>query len=449
MKIFSIKKVSGGSRTIYAPSSTEKRELREILSQISQSPAFLRSAHGFMPGRNIVTNALPHIGKSMTISMDLSDFFDTVTPGMVAGKVPAIALEKCFPDGAARQGLPTSPAIANIAAGAMDEAIRKRLAKLQIPGAVYTRYADDLSISCDTDSQEIADKIILEVKQIVSRCGFRVNEKKTRIQRASAGRREVCGLTVDAEVHAPRKQERKLRAARHNYICAVKNGAGAKELEHLQRKLEGLLEFSMLKEPRKISEHERTAAALFSDAKKIAEEYGLKNPLPVEKVITDLLVGDKMYITTDPAMFYGMSVFTTGWTSCMSITTSTHSYKKGVVFWQRLSGVSIAYLAGEGTTTLAGVRRTKMQARCLVYALRDGRKAYGDIYSGRGHRIERTHPLAIALEAQGYIPAYQASNELVVGNVKQPCPLPYFDNTNVETITLAESKAKAYRVRLK
>jgi len=451
MKVFSVPKHSGGVRTIYAPDRAEKRELRQILSTIAQPLVQLKSAHGFMPGRNIVTNATPHVEKNMTISIDLSNFFDSVVPAMVMGKIPAVCLEKCFPGGAARQGLPTSPAIANLAASGLDEAIRKRLQKMQIAGWVYTRYADDLSISSDVDDQATAEKIIAEVRQIVCRCGFKMNDKKTRIQRSSAGRREVCGLTVDESVHIPRRMARKLRAARHNYVRASKAGADKKELSRLERKFVGLLEFSLLKQPVEKTEADRAAAGRISDAQKIASEYNLRAPQPGRKVIPDQALGSAVCITTDPAMIYGMSAYTTGWTSCMSITRSTHTYRKGVAFWQRLSGCALAYIAGEGTTTVAGVRRPKMQARCLIYALRDGRKAYGDIYSGAGHRMygPNEHALAVALSEQGFVPATECRGALVAGNVRQPCPLPFFDNAHVETVTLSESKTKAYRVRLR
>jgi len=383
----------------------------------------------------------------MTISLDLIDFFDTVRPAMLNGRIPGIAHEKCFPDGAARQGLPTSPAIANLAAGTMDEAIRKRLAKLQISGWVYTRYADDLSISCDSDNQELAEKIISEIKIIVSRCGFKLNVKKTRIQRAKGGRREICGLTVDEAVRVPRRILRKIRAARHEYGIAIHAGDMKKAARH-ERSLCGLLEFSQLKEPRPKTETEKKESVRLAEAKKIAAEYNLKSPLPCEKILQDEKLGDNMYITCDPSMMYGMSAYTSGWTSCMSITRSEHSYRKGVTFWQRLKGVSLAYIASGHIMKIAGVERTRMSARCLVFALRDGRKAYGDIYSERGHSLDTSHPLAKKLETIGFIPAH-GCGELVEGNVVQPCPLPFFDNANVETITLAESKRKAYRIRLR
>lgn len=460
MKIVRRRKASGGTRTIFACSKKERAEYREILAQIAIPFQALKSAHGFMAERNIVTNALPHVGKAVTISLDLSDFFDSVKPSMLAGKIPAAAFKKCFlnSDGTpgqsegcrTRQGLPTSPALANIAAAPLDEAIVKRLKKVGIDAA-YTRYADDISISMSAYDPEIAQRVISEVSQIVSRCGFKVNTKKTRIQKASAGRREVCGLMVDEKgVHISRATSRKLRAARHNYKCAVKSGAVGDELQHLENTFLGLLEFSALKLPasqeqkRKKEEKQRIA-----EANQIADHFDLASPIRVEKKIAEQKIGADMFITNDPAVMFGMSAYTTGWTSCMSITRSNCTYKKGVAFWQRLSGVSLAYLKGSGTVSIAGVTKEKMRARCLVYALRDGRYAYGDIYSGEGHSINRVHPLSQALENMGYIPADLARGALVEGYVKQPCPLPFFDNAKLESIGLKDSGERAYRIKLK
>lgn len=465
MRVVEIKKSSGGTRRIYAPSKDERAEYRTLLAGIAQPAGLLRSAHGFLAGRNIVTNAFPHVGKAMTISMDLSDFFDSVRPSMVRGRVPQAVLERCFlaadgtpgtsEDCRARQGLPTSPALANLAGIAMDEAILKKLKKLGVVGAVYTRYADDLSISMDCDDQATAEAVIAAVTEIANRCGFRVNARKTRVKRASAGNRECCGVMATPDgVAISRHTRRNIRAAEHNLAAATKNGADAKTIRRLSAKLRGLREFATLKTPRIISEREKSEAARLADAGKLAHEFGLRQPVATRKLIEDCDLGDGVKITTDPAMVYGMSAYTTGWTSCMAIIgTHSYNYHRGVPFWQRLSGASLAYLPNGGTMTLAGVTRPRMMARALVYQLRDGRRCYGDIYSGGNHSLHpATEPgqrLKAALEAAGYLSASQCSGALVEGNVAQPCPLPYFDNANVETITLADSRRRAYRVRIR
>jgi hypothetical protein len=461
MKVMEIKKASGGIRRIYAPNPEELTEYRTLLSKIAQPPVQLKSAHGFMPGRNIVTNALPHAGKPLTISMDLSDFFDSVRPDMLKGRVPVAVLEKCFlsadgipgttPDCRTRQGLPTSPALANLAAAPLDEAIRKRLAKMEIPGAVYTRYADDLSISMDCTDQETAQKVVAAVSEMVSRCGFRLNGKKTRIRRATGGNRECFGImATEGGVEISRRMRRVIRAAEHNLEVARKRGTDGRTVRKLERKVKGLREFAALKKPREIGATKRTAALRLADAREIARACHLRAPRLCRKDQAEQTIGKHIHITNDPAMILGMSSFTTGWTSCMAILgRHEYAYYKGVTFWVNHPGVSLAYIDSGATMTIAGVTRPKMAARTLVYALRDGRHCYGDIYYGNGHRIDRNHPLAQALEAAGYLPATACHGALVKGRVKKGGCLPYFDNATPEDVALKGSGRRAYRVRIK
>jgi hypothetical protein len=345
--------------------------------------------------------------------------------------------------------------IANIAAIPMDEAIRKMLSKSGCRHA-YTRYADDLSISLSDAS--IADEIVSKVRQIVQRCGFRVNPRKTRIQRSAGGRREICGVMVDAcGIHISRRMRRSLRASHHNLVMAQRTGKPVRELRRMESRTLGLMEFAALKPPSGKTKAQRLAEhALYqrhADAQKIRAKYRLADVATdgPEAPRPDIQIADDCWITDDPAQIYGMSAYTTGWTSCMSITKSTHAYKAGVVFWAALPGVSLAYQASGDTKTVAAVSRPVMRARVLVYHLRDGRRCWGHLYGGHGHympAIDDDHPIIAALRTAGYVPATECSGELVAGHVPQPCPLPYFDLGSVETVTLSESRRQAYRLRI-
>jgi hypothetical protein len=444
MNILKIKKKSGGSRIIYAVNPDERREFRALLDTIRPCPEQMPSAHGFMAGRGIVTAARCHVGAAVTLSWDLAEFFPSVRPDMVRGRVPAAVLERCFPDGAPQQGLPTSPAIANIAAAPMDAAIKKALKKSGLETA-YTRYADDLSVSLwGTPAPDAIKKISAAVADCIRRCGFAPNPRKTRVQWAAHGRREILGVMVDDAIHVSRDFRRRLRAAKHNAAAAPGDRVRA-------QRAAGMTEFAHLKPPCTAEQRARRAKAqeLYDDARRIATHYGLLSPQRITRSIPDAELGGGVLITTDPAYIYGMSAYTTGWTSCMSVVHSQHDYKRGVAFWQRLRGVSLAYIPSERTATVAGVTRPAMVARALVFALRDGRRAYGHIYSGHGHSWDVDHPLALALRAAGYLPAHECRGALVDGYVAQPCTLPYFDHGEPERVTLQESKKKAYRVILR
>lgn len=218
MNVFRIAKRNGKFRTIYAPSPKEKEWLRQVLST-GLTPACERLdkanvAHGFRRGRSPVTNAMQHRGFDYSLCFDLQDFFDTVLPTYVP--LEWANMPELWPDGAARQGLPTSPALANIAAAAFDAdvcALRPAGPTRKFESFVYTRYADDLTFSFD--NAWLIDVLLNAVPRLAEKHGFRINKSKTRLQWAGAGRRIITGVAVDNTLNVPRSVRRRLRAARH------------------------------------------------------------------------------------------------------------------------------------------------------------------------------------------------------------------------------------------
>lgn len=246
MKQFKIRKKNGKFRTIYKPSNSEKKRLSAVVNDLNLAQVFLTSENhvlGFVPGRNAVDCAKKHIGYQFTLSADLSDFFDTVTKekfdeqaGQVSKFIPFSYLE--FPDNAARQGLPTSPAIANIAATKLDTEL---ITYCDANNIVYSRYADDLSFSCN--DKNILLELRSKLKDIVTQSGFVLNEKKTRLQWAGKDgnwTREIVGVGVNKTSVTPlRISKRKLRAANHNSALNPKN-------KLLKLKANGLAEWNKL-----------------------------------------------------------------------------------------------------------------------------------------------------------------------------------------------------------
>lgn len=227
MTIFELLKPNGKTRKIYSPDKNEKRRLRSMvprLNLLSEKLDVFGVCHGFTEGRSPVTNAKVHIGWEYSLCFDLSDFFDTVTPDKVVRSIGNDAcrdivefvVETCFPDGAARQGLPTSPALANIAASPMDAEIMGLLkpSRFSKPAFVFSRYADDLTFSAD--HWPVIQMLLEHIPKIVEKHGFRLNEAKTKIQCSKAGRRLITGVAVgETDVYVPRETRRKIRAGLH------------------------------------------------------------------------------------------------------------------------------------------------------------------------------------------------------------------------------------------
>ena len=215
-KIAKIPKGNGTFRTLYIPSKAYKEKLQTFLLDLQQKVHNAdeeQYAHGFIRGRNVVSNAKKHVGYSYTLSLDLKDFFDSVQAEMVSEYLTKEELSLCFIDGIARQGLPTSPIIANLAFLKVDKEIVDAIAEV---GAytVYTRYADDMIFSFKQEGLEV---LLLEtVRGIVEKHGFSINEYKSTLQKAKNGRRMITGISVgERDIQASRKVKRRIRAALH------------------------------------------------------------------------------------------------------------------------------------------------------------------------------------------------------------------------------------------
>lgn len=235
---FQVPKKSGGTRTLAAPHKTLKAVQRWILANVVNKLPVTDAAHGFVPGRGIVSNAHPHVAKEVLVNLDLSDFFPTITffrvravferygySGSVASVLALLCTESprttvsyagttyeaaTGPRGLP-QGAPTSPGLSNQVARKLDKRLLGVAAKL---GLTYTRYADDLSFS---GGAELAGKIgwlLAKVRNIAREEGFAVNEKKTRVMRRSAAQ-TVTGVVVNDKPSISRDELRRLRAILH------------------------------------------------------------------------------------------------------------------------------------------------------------------------------------------------------------------------------------------
>lgn len=229
MKIFKIKKKNGAFREICAPNYAEKARLRLEAIKLSyrvENECNLDIVHGFVRNRSPITNALKHKGFKFTLSADLKNFFDTISHVYIEN-LTKNQQEICFvymgefkqlrnfkfisPLKKAKQGLPTSPMIANLACKEMDKFLLWWCSKRDI---VYTRYADDLTFS--SNSIDLLKQLRNKLDAITNRFGFDLNKDKTRIQSSIFGRREITGVMVDDEIHVSRDIKRRLRSAIHH-----------------------------------------------------------------------------------------------------------------------------------------------------------------------------------------------------------------------------------------
>lgn len=211
-KKYSIRKKSGGKRDICAPKPILKQIQRWIYKNILlHEKRISNCAHGFIPKdgdmtKGIISNAKPHVGKKVVVSMDLKDFFTSIYKKKVFDYFLELGYDKeivdcltslCCLNRSCPQGAPTSPTLSNIIFRPVDEKISNYCNNNHL---TYSRYADDITVSGD-DINAIV--IIEDITKILRDNGYRINRKKTRI-RIRGTKQEVTGLTISDGIHVPK-----------------------------------------------------------------------------------------------------------------------------------------------------------------------------------------------------------------------------------------------------
>ncbi len=218
---FTIPKRSGGKRRLAAPDSELKALQRKILQRVLSRLRVHPSVTGFEKGYSIVSNAACHVGRAVVVRMDIQDFFPSTEARRVKAyfrkigwnREAAALLERlCTQRGGLPQGAPTSPRLSNLVNYGMDARLMGLAAR---HGAIYSRYADDLTFSFSEDRREEIAAVIRATKAILRDCGYTLHHKEKLHIRRRHQRQVVTGLTVNQRVGLPRSVRRWLRAVEH------------------------------------------------------------------------------------------------------------------------------------------------------------------------------------------------------------------------------------------
>jgi len=218
---FSIPKRSGGKRTIEAPSpelkSVQRQILRRVLGRLRAHPA----ATGFERGSSIVRHARQHQGRAVVMRLDVKDFFPSTTATRLRRyfrrigwnrPATAILLRLCAHKGRLPQGAPTSPRLSNLVNYRIDARLAGMASRL---GAVYTRYADDITLSFDHEDHAKVHYLQRFVRKVLLSEGYVLHTRKKLSVRRRHHRQLVTGLVVNERVNLPRPVRRWLRAVEH------------------------------------------------------------------------------------------------------------------------------------------------------------------------------------------------------------------------------------------
>jgi len=263
------KRTPGEYRTIIAPDKAllyvQKRLNKTIFSNFKPT----EFAHGFVRGRGIATNAQNHVGARSFGHMDIKNFFDTITRDHVINILfgttamckfcnnhLAMKAGQCNPsiyknkdegckyqrmcnelkwyagltnsqynslvdvisrlvtlDNTCPQGFATSPFISNIVLRKFDLIVAERLAK---SGITYSRYADDMAFSHQTESSGLlAKKVLAVVPSTLGLFKLKINKRKTYFI-TNKSRMSICNVVVNKKVNMNRCSRNLLRAEIHH-----------------------------------------------------------------------------------------------------------------------------------------------------------------------------------------------------------------------------------------
>ncbi|MBC9928765.1 reverse transcriptase family protein [Chitinophaga qingshengii] len=282
---FQIAKKSGGTRVISAPMPQLKAAQHWILENILYKIKNSDAAHGFVPGKSIVTNAAPHVGQDIVINIDLRDFFPSVAYKRVKGlfcklgyaeqvatilglictepEVDEILLDnrKYYVAKTERhlpQGAPTSPAITNLICFKLDRRFEGLAAKY---GYAYTRYADDMTFSAKEDVADKAGQMLWAIKQVVKEEGFTIHPDKLKVMRRG-DKREVTGIVVNEKLSLDRETLRKFRALLHQISKTGLAGKSWGKSKNIISSLEGFANYVYMVKPEQGAKLKATLAAL-------------------------------------------------------------------------------------------------------------------------------------------------------------------------------------------
>lgn len=243
---FFIPKQKGGFRKITPPSRELKvaqRRLSEIFQDDFRALSHT-SAFAYVKERCACSAVKKHQANSSRwfLKLDFHDFFGSTTKDFVLQQLSMIypfcsilrnpegrielekALDICFYEGGLPQGSPISPLLTNIIMTPIDYEIN-RYCTTHSPYFAYTRYADDIAISCKYNFNH--KQVVRDLLGILSSFNtpFTLNNKKTTYG-SSAGRNWILGTmyTSDCRITYGHKKKERFKAAVFSLLKDYTNG---------------------------------------------------------------------------------------------------------------------------------------------------------------------------------------------------------------------------------
>lgn len=202
-KVFYIPKAKGYRKivTYVSPDSELYRYHSEVSQSLAQHLQHSKFAKAYIKHRSIITNARAHLYNDIFICLDILNFFQSLNHNKLITALfheinktshkqfTRVQCQELVKSCSLSQkgiaiGLKPSPALANIYLKEFDTKLYTWLKSQNLERVIYTRYADDITISFKSDNNNYrinTERIIAHVNELLNTFFLELNSKKTRI----------------------------------------------------------------------------------------------------------------------------------------------------------------------------------------------------------------------------------------------------------------------------
>ncbi len=259
-KRYEIPKRSGGTRLIAQPSKSVKPLQKACISELRKVLPIHSAALAYEVGTGIKKNANKHRYNRYLLKMDFTNYFPSIKPDVLLTTFEGHSLALTDVDKTVLSsllfwkpsrdhtnlelsiGAPSSPFISNAVMYFFDTAVTEYCRQ---KGITYTRYADDLAFSTNTEDILFElPKFLNDLVQQPSMSFLRFNNDKT-VFASKKVNRHITGVTItnDGRLSLGRKRKRKISSLIHRF--SLKQLKSDEEINELK----GLLGFAKHIEP--------------------------------------------------------------------------------------------------------------------------------------------------------------------------------------------------------
>ncbi|PWS33348.1 reverse transcriptase family protein [Pedobacter paludis] len=211
-RYFRIAKKNGHSREISEPLPGLKEIQYWLLDNVIKKLPPNKLNNAYLEGRSIISNAKFHTKQQKLLNIDIEKYFNNITKKQVEGffsslgynlEVSSLIAGLLTMKDGLPQGSPSSPYLSSIMTVQIDVTL---LAECRALGLRYSRYADDISISGEFNTEEVVKK----VNAVLLANGFKANSRKTTVKK-SHQRQMVTGVVVNKKLSVKKKVIKELR----------------------------------------------------------------------------------------------------------------------------------------------------------------------------------------------------------------------------------------------